>query len=115
MVIAAAIDTAGVATAIGEAGTLLVALAVDMAEALGTAASAVGTALKSVPQALRPFSRTWLRGLCFAEERRVAPSPAVGLEPVPIRAPGVSVSIPDSLPATSNSGFPAVRVGEGEV
>jgi len=37
-------DTAGVATAIGEVGTLPAASAVDVAGVLGTAASAVGTA-----------------------------------------------------------------------
>ena len=45
MVIAVAMDTAGVATAIGEVGTLPAASAVDTAaSAVGTAASAVGTA-----------------------------------------------------------------------
>jgi len=42
MVIAAVMDTAGVVTAIGEAGTLPAAPAVDVVEALVTAA-AVGT------------------------------------------------------------------------
>ena len=69
MVIAAAIDTAGVATAIGEAGTLLVALAVDMAEALGTAASAVGTAeadgAKIRSASSSPFQPNLVEGALF--------------------------------------------------
>ena len=119
---AAAMDTAGVATAIGEAGTSPAALAVDVAEALDTADLAVGTAeadgAKIRSASSSPFQPNWVEGALFlrrdsdvARTRSSTHVPGPGMPPsAPTKhkafhSSGVIVVLRDAHPQSSGPGL----------